>query len=522
MKKYFLLLSSILALNSLPFSAPVFSQKAPCTCPDEFEFLKSYIEKNHAAFGDNVNISNQKEYDEFVESVSKEIQGDPVEDHCIIYLKKYLAYFKDNHTQIHDMGYQVDENNEEALKQFFASTRFQHRERIELDLPAIEAYLNSENAAPMEGIYETQDGTYTVAVLKDQNDFRDFYGIILDSKTKIWEPGQVKFELKALGENRFQGYFYYKFYGLNDEEVRFDGNQLGTWIKKEAIIEEHPPFDSEFSQEQKLFEFKLLYDDLGYLSIKTFEGYFKSQLDSLFLAHEQELGSVSKLIIDVRGNGGGSDALLAPFIPMFYTDTLRTELPQLYATKDNLKTYAEFFEQIKSDSARYGKATIDHLRKLIKKMEAGEEGEYVNMFDSIEELGETMETDFGSQQFVLTNSMSEDNRYRLTYYNQEKPLPLNPEKIVLLMDRGCASTCENLILLANQSKKVITYGENSGGYKGYGNVFPIMTPMGYQLSMSTTRYEKESQYEFVGIPPMVSAEANEEWIARAIELLESK
>ncbi|MFD2200825.1 S41 family peptidase [Shivajiella indica] len=517
---YFYLLTPLILCGII--SNSVFAEVETCNCLDEFEFLKSYIERNHAAYRDNVNDKNLEEYGDFVENLKKEIQNDPITDHCIVYLKRFLSFFKDNHTQINDRGYQVDENNEEALKQFFASSRFQQRERIELDIPAIEAYLNSGNADIVEGIYETQDGAYSVAVLQNQTDFRDYYGVILNSKTRLWEPGQIKFELKALGENRFQGYFYYKFYNLNSEQVNLEGNVLGSWIKKGAVSQENPTLSSGLERDQKLFEFKRLKDDIGYLSLKTFEGYFKNQLDSLIIAHEQDLGRISKLIIDVRGNGGGSDALLAPFIPMFYTDTLKTELPQLYATKDNLKTYSDFYDQIKNDSLQYGKSTMDYLKKLIQKMEVAGEGEFVNMFDSIEELGESMEINFGSQQFVFINAMSEDKRYRLTYYHQDKPLPIKPGKIVILMDRGCASTCENLILLARQSEKVITLGLNSGGYKGYGNVFPVQTPMGYQLGMSTTRYEKDSQYEFIGIPPMVRAEGNEDWIERAIEILDSK
>ncbi|MFC0263227.1 hypothetical protein [Fontibacter flavus] len=45
--------------------------------------------------------------------------------------------------------------------------------------------------------------------------------------------------------------------------------------------------------------------------------------------------------------------------------------------------------------------------------------------------------------------------------------------------------------------------------------------MGYNLNMSTTRYEEQAKFEFVGIPPMVRASQNEDWMARAMELLET-
>lgn len=521
MKTNLIILQLMLILNGMTFSAPVTSQNEPCSCSEEFEFLKDYVEKNHPAFGDNVNESNISQYHEFVAQLVREIQKDPVNDHCILYLKSYLAYFKDNHSQINDRGIVVDENDEEAMKQFFSSSRFQQRERATGDLEDIEAYLNSGKADALEGIYESQDGAYKVAVVKNQNNFRDYYGVILESKTKIWEPGQVKFELKKLDENRFQGYFYYKFYSLNSETVSLEGIRLGSWKKLGVTTQENVVSAPSSNPYQNLFEFRKIDVQTGYLSIRTFDGYFKNQFDSLLEAHETDMLNIPKLIIDVRGNGGGSDALLAPFYPLFYTDTIKTELPQIYATKDNLNTYRNILEGIKADSIRYGRGTIEHFEKMIKKMKNAGEGEFINMFDPIEGQVDEMNLGFGSQVFTFNSTMSKNSRYRLTYCSQKESLPSKPEKIVVLMDRECASTCENFILLAIQSKKVITYGDNSGGYKGYGNVFTVKSPMGYNLNMSTTRYEEQAKFEFVGIPPMVRASQNEDWMARAVELLET-
>lgn len=519
MKTKLILLHLLLLINGATFSATFTSQDKACSCTDEFKFLKGYVERNHPAFGDNVNETNRSQYDEFVDQVGKDIENDPVNDHCILYLKRYLGYFKDNHSQINDRGVIVDENDEEAMKQFFASPRFQERERIEIDLLGIETYLSSGKADAVEGIYESQDGTYKVALLKNQNDFRDYYGVILESKTKIWEPGQVKFELKILAENRFQGYFYYKFYSLNSESVSLEGNRLGSWKKMGEDAQEKAVSTSPSNQVPNLFEFKKIDAQTGYISIRTFDGYFKNQFDSLFQTHENDIMSLPKLIIDVRGNGGGSDALLAAFYPLFYTDTIKTELPQIYATNDNLKTYKELYENMKADSLRYGRGTIEGFERMIGKMQNAGEGEFINMFDPMDGQIDEMSLGFGSQVFQFHSTMSKNNRYRLIYSPQKAALPSKPEKIVVLMDRECASTCENFILLASQSKKVITYGDNSGGYKGYGNVFTVKTPMGYNLNLTTTRYEEQAKYEFVGIPPMIRAGQNEDWIEKAVELL---
>ncbi|WP_304517152.1 S41 family peptidase [Cecembia rubra] len=520
MKTKVLLLFKLLIFNNLSFSFPLISSNGVCPCLEEFEFLKGYVERNHPAFGDNVNETNRVEYEEFVDLLFKAIQRDSINDHCIIYLKKYLAYFKDNHSQINDMGVQVDENDEESMKRFFSSSRFQQRERIPIDTEEIEAYLHSGNSELVEGIYESQDGTYKVALLRNQNGFRDYYGIILESQTRLWEPGQVKFELKKLDENLFEGFFYYKFYGLNYETVSLEENRLGTWIKLGASQNGQTFISPGNGQGQQLFEYKKIDEQTGYLAIRTFDGYFKNELDSLINAHENEILNLPHLIIDVRGNGGGSDALLAPFYSLFYTDTLKNELPQIYATQDNLITYQDLLQNLKADSLRYGRATIEHVEKMILKIQNAGEGEFVNMIDPVVSGIEEISFRFGTKDFIFKSTMGINNRYNLTYHPQKELLPSMPEKIVVLMDRGCASTCENFILLAHQSKKAITYGDNSGGYKGYGNVFSVKTPLGYNFKMSTTRYEQQAKFEFVGIPPKVRAVPNEDWIGKSLELFE--
>ncbi|MDO8968679.1 S41 family peptidase [Algoriphagus sp.] len=504
------------------FSNSSFSQGLEkCACLSEFQFLQGYIETNFAAFNDNVNEANRGDYESFVQKIKSEISDDSIDDHCLIYLQRYLNFFKDNHTQINDPGYIFDESDEAAFQEFLRSPHFQKRERVDLDLAALEKSLATATSNEIEGIYQSSDGSYKVALVKNQNAFRDYYGIILDSKSKLWQPGQVKFELKQTGENSFKGFYYYKYYGLNTEAVIYDGRKLGSWVKKGLESTQNEAQTAINNQAKGPFDFKKIKEDVGYLSIKTFEGYLKSMFDSVLLAHQEDILSLPKLIIDVRGNGGGSDALLSGLMPLMYTDTIYTELPQLYVTEDNYRIYKEFLQEMQADSLSYGLETITNFGKLVQKFENSPSRVFVPMFDSIDDLGHERRVNLGAKSYTFTNLLGEDKNYMKTFTDTEK-LPGLPQKIVLLIDRGCASTCENLILLANQNSKVITLGQNSGGYKGYGNVFPVITPMGYRLNMSTTRYEDARKYEFVGIPPQIYIEDNEDWIRRAMELLDGK
>jgi hypothetical protein len=78
-----------------------------------------------------------------------------------------------------------------------------------------------------------------------------------------------------------------------------------------------------------------------------------------------------------------------------------------------------------------------------------------------------------------------------------------------------------MITYCIQSSKVVTLGENSGGYLGYGNVMTTDTPCGhFSLRSTTTKYKNNSRYEFIGIEPMIKLPAGSNWIEAARKALQ--
>jgi hypothetical protein len=78
-----------------------------------------------------------------------------------------------------------------------------------------------------------------------------------------------------------------------------------------------------------------------------------------------------------------------------------------------------------------------------------------------------------------------------------------PKKIILLFNRGTASAAEGMIVYFMQSEKVITLGENSGGYIGYGNVMTAQTPCKIYHPVNDDKPQRKIKYEFAGIPPCI-------------------
>lgn len=87
-------------------------------------------------------------------------------------------------------------------------------------------------------------------------------------------------------------------------------------------------------------------------------------------------------------------------------------------------------------------------------------------------------------------------------YDTVQPLP---RSVGIIADRGCASSCEQFILDARQSRKVTTFGAaNTGGLLDYGQVRTVILPSGSRrLGVPTARSLRVAagRLDNVGITP---------------------
>jgi len=78
-----------------------------------------------------------------------------------------------------------------------------------------------------------------------------------------------------------------------------------------------------------------------------------------------------------------------------------------------------------------------------------------------------------------------------------------PRRVAVLVDRGCASSCEDFVLEARQSHKVVVVGaENTAGVHDYGNLRKVYLPGWRQMMVPTSR-ARGPQFDFIGLAPEV-------------------
>jgi hypothetical protein len=484
--------SSIYAQNQLQES---------CDCKKDFAFVTNYVENHYAGFSYNVTSENSKQYEKHKALISEKMQKEtPNQVGCLLLLQEFLQFFRDNHLMIWTNGGEtIDEKSAEAIKKFKSSAVFLNRERIVFDSAAIWNRLaQSEDA--IEGIYENE--TYQVAVLRSPKTWRDYYGVITKSATNLWEKGQVKLEIKNIAPNSFQTALYLRNYSLDIRKSDSENPVFDIFSGLKKIYPNNNKAEKKVNFRAApagdWLQFKVLNDSTTYLHIKTFNGSLQSKFDSAYKKILPIIASKPNLLIDVRDNGGGSDNCWKKLAKYFYTKPFDYDTTDVFCTAEVIKRYEEYLARVQKDRKAYGWRKAAFLKKRIRAMKKAPAGTFISAVDaSVPAIGKL---------FINMKTYKQSKVYKL------------PKKVIIMYNKNSASAAEGLIINGLQSSKVLTFGENSGGYIAFGNVMTVDTPSKFVLQTATQRTLQRFKYEKVGIAPQIRASNEQDWIEQTYRL----
>lgn len=453
-----------------------------CGCANELDFVTKYYEANLPGFADNVTEKNRQEYEKFRQNLSKKAEKIKLKDECFKLLVYYVEFFRDNHSTISSQNKSVNEKDESSLKEFFASESFATRETFALKDSDLKQY-------PLEdvrGIYQTVDGTYTVAVIPNKGNLREYIGVIIESKTPLWKKGQVKFELNPNKNGGYEVFSYQRNHSLkySPNFILNEGVLGDIWFKTslENKISQNINVSDELS-------FKVLNDTTSYIRIPSFSGNLSALISEFYKKYEPEILTKPFLVIDVRNNGGGSDRNVYPLLKYIYTKPFKNDTVELYVTEGNIRDWEAWYAEISKDKVNYSNNFLKLMLADIDSMKKSPLNSFFprGLGDNMVNIGKVLET---------------------------------PKKVAIITNKNCASSCETLLFWAKESDKTIIVGENSGGYVGYGEVGNINTPcFNFSLSCTKTRYRKQRQFELIGITPNYKLDNKSDWISQTVNLL---
>ncbi|MBL8176801.1 MAG: hypothetical protein JNK48_19145 [Bryobacterales bacterium] len=192
------------------------------------------------------------------------------------------------------------------------------------------------------------------------------------------------------------------------------------------------------------------------LTLKSFAPDHREALIGLLKAHRKDLQEHPNWIIDVRGNGGGSDSSYAPLMPWLMADEVASAGTEILATPANIEGWTRVCALAAPGDAECPKSLSDSIAR----MSNAAPGTYVAMNDG------------GSMQYDRVGRLE----------------PRRPSRVAILIDGGCGSSCEQFLLGARQSFHVKLIGQRTAGSLDYSNLRPRDFPSGRRrLWYATTR-----------------------------------
>jgi len=461
---------------------PTFSSAQPCNCTEQFDWLRQKLERNYSGYRDKVTAQNQAEFDRHTAGFQPKIAQSQADTTCLRLMDEWARWFRDGHVQLFQKAGPATDDPAEIRR------RFADWEKIALTETEARAYLDQPGRDPVEGIYLLAGTNYRVAVVRNVTPQRDFAAVVLKADSVWWMPGQVKFELKqAKSLNTFMSRYYMRDHSERNPTATFsdsklDFSELGTWHKQY-------PGTPSIPAKTQIFTLAKLDSQTLVLTVPTMNESVRLELDSLVKANAALLERTPYLIIDCRDNGGGSDITFYPLRPYVYTGSVKGYRSQIYATEDNIEKYYKLRKD-KNFPKKY-RIYFGHLARKMKR----KKGEFVG------KCGE------GTQKF-----------------NKVK---LNPRQVAILINGNCASSCEQFVYYAEQSRRVTLIGQNTAGIMDYGNLHTVDFPCGkFGLSYPTSRSCRVAvgkPIDGIGIPPDVQVDEKEkDWVEFARQYLQAE
>lgn len=460
-------------------SNAVLAQQKDCNCTKAFESLVAKIENEYPGFTEKTMDTSL--YHDFKEKLQLETRTVSNEN-CLPILKKYAAYFKDRHIWLLPRQQQQTAGEDVKAKS----------EILTIDIKKFKkATLKSTDN--LEGIWKNE--SYEIGIKRINAN--EYVGFIISADPQYWKPKEIKFRLFGNGtfEYVMQDHSLQKGTYTLDSQGLLYFKEILTALAKQAT--NATLSDEEITSKVNAlngFYCKRLTSKTAILKLSNFSYPFVETIESLIAKHKGILQDSENLIIDLRGNGGGTTDAYQKLLPYIITNPIRhigAEHLSTPAFIANLKHYTASIADREKNSVQ-----IAENERRIKLLEANP-GKFVNFSDHI----------------VETDTII--------------PEPKSPRQVVFLTDNKVASAGEALLLTAKQSKKVKIMGIPTSGVLDYANAyfFDDFVCTNYRLLMPTFRSLRLPEYPIdnIGIQPDIYMDKMiADWEKYAVEYLENE
>ena len=412
-----------------------------CSCLDNLNWVITTFSENDAGFQYALQQKGEAAYLQHNEAFRKRAKSISSMQKCRPFLYEWLTFFRAGHMGIQNLSVSTSADSE-APSDDEIRARFKDAPAYTGSISEFEQYIESlgENAG-YEGIW--MSGNYTIGIKREGS---KYLGFIIAGDDIYWQSKQIKMVLEE-DEEGIKAKYHMRDHSLQlFEDVQLLGKsflQTGfiTWQRLQPQYEIDQSIERYFQLKnadgpsmQSLGSQTLL------LRIPSFDYAQKTAIDSLLVAHQDALVSHKNLIIDLRDNGGGSDASYSELLKYIYTNPIRVVgLEYLSTPLNNARMQSVI------DDPKYPESWKDWAAKALLVLEK-HPGEFVNVDGTRVDL------------------VTKDSVY---------PSPVN---VAILINENCGSTTEQFLLAAKQSTKVKLYGTTTTGVLDISNQHSVTSP----------------------------------------------
>lgn len=412
-----------------------------CTCESNFEWVKKTFEKNDAGFQYIINKKGEAAYNIHNQLILERLKAVTTSSECTELLYDWLKFFRSGHIGIERLINETPEpkNIPQTKNEGIAYETWKG------DIPQFEKYINEKKVSDYEGVWET--GAYKIGIIKDGT---NYVGFIMESDVDSWrKPGLVKLKIEQEGDKLKTTFFMRDHSPVICGEPEWMGDnylKTGTVILKrlKPLFQEDPFVENYFkSTNFQVPYLEILNTSTLYLRIPSFDLKYKNNIDSVIQANRDHILKNENLIIDLRDNGGGGDSSFEKLLPLLYTNPVRTVNMELLSTTQNNQQILDYLTnpveyELDKESLEWIKEVYDKMQRRL--------GDFVNI---------------------------NDEYISITQQDTVYPYPKN---VGIIINKGNASTTEQFLLAAKQSKKVKLFGETTWGALDISNMNSIESP----------------------------------------------
>lgn len=298
-----------------------------CSCAELLEALRGRVEANHPGYHLEIRGTDAEQgYVEHLAATRHAADAARPGIDCLRVLQNFVAWFEDGHLFVGGAPRPTSASDSARLRQAAP--------RVDRSEAEARRYLDGATVDldPVEGIWYDATGTRFAVVRDDRapagGPSAGFVAFVLESPSEAWRTGDVKARLTAMPDGSYDAVLYDDARSATRPHVWARGKAGGARLQRQGLLLHMPPltWGREYplrAEQQGLLDpddpraptVRVLEDGTVVFHVPSHVYAYGARIAAFVQRHREALEAAATLIIDLRGNEGGSSTATNALMP---------------------------------------------------------------------------------------------------------------------------------------------------------------------------------------------------------------